>query len=195
MTKVFDVVTLNVLWLVGCIPIVTIGASTTALYYMIMKMVRDEEEGIFWGFWHSFKENLRQSIPITLLFLGLSGILAADFHILGNSKEETASVAYGVCVTLLILEGAVLGYVFPLLARFENTTKNTLVNAAKIAASHLPQTACILTVNFLPFIWLVASPETFSRIFWLWFFAGTGASAWLNSLLLVRIFDSISGTK
>ncbi len=189
MTKIFDVVLLNVLWLIGCLPIITIGASTTALYYMTMKMVRDEEGGITKGFIRSFKENFRQSVPLTLMFLVFVGVLAADFHILGSSGENSSSMMYGICITILIIGGAVFGYVFPLLAKFENTVRNTLSNAARIALTHLWQTAVIVVLNLLPVIWLLVSPETFAKVFWIWFFAGTGASAYINSMLLVKIFD------
>lgn len=59
MTKIFDILLLNILWLICCIPVITFGASTTALYYVMMKLVRDEENGIVRGFFKAFKENFR----------------------------------------------------------------------------------------------------------------------------------------
>ena len=88
---------LSVLWLIGCVPVFTIGASTVALYYVAMKMVRDEEEGIVR---RSFRENFRQSIPVTLILFLFIGVLAADFHILGRSKQKIHSLMYGGCITV-----------------------------------------------------------------------------------------------
>ena len=79
------------------------------------------------------------------------------------------------------------GYVFPLLAKFENTVRNTIVNADKIVVARLWQTAVILILNCLPFAWFLISPETFSLVFWIWVSAGT--VAFINSRLLVQIFD------
>lgn len=81
------------------------------------------------------------------------------------------------------------GYVFPLLAKFENTVRNTIVNAVKIVVARLWQTAVILILNCLPFAWFLISPKTFSLVFWIWVFAGTGTVAFINSRLLVQIFD------
>lgn len=189
MTKVFDLLLLNVLWLICCIPVITAGASTTALFYMTLKMVRDEEGEIMKGFFKSFKANFRQSLPITTVLFLAVGMLAADFHILGRSAKESEAVLYGGCVALLVIVIVIFSYVFPLLARFKNTVKNTFRNAGKIAVTHLPQTLLILIINCVPFLWLMISAETFAAIFWIWFFIGTSASAYLDSLFLVRIFD------
>ena len=68
MTKIFDILLLNMLWLICSLPVVTFGASTTALYYVMMKLVRDEENGIVKSFFKSFRDNFRQSLPVTALF-------------------------------------------------------------------------------------------------------------------------------
>lgn len=98
---------------------------------------------------------------------------------------------YGFCVALGIVCAAVFSYVFPLLAKFENTIKATFGNAARLAASHIGQTLVITAVNLLPLIWFLISPQTFSAIFWIWVFVGGGVQAFVNSLLLVKIFDRL----
>lgn len=188
MTKIFDLMLLSVLWLLCSIPVITIGASTAALYDTTMKMAEGRAEGIWKGFFRAFRGNFRQSIPITLAFLLLIGILTADFHILSSSKRNEASLLYGGCITILVIGCAVFSYAFPLLAKFENTFQNTMINAAKIAVTHLVQTAVILIVNFLPIVWFLVSPETFSLVFWLWIIVGTGIAAYVNSILLVKVF-------
>lgn len=73
MTKIFDILLLNFLWLLCSLPVISFGASATALYYMMMKLVRDEESGIVRGFFKAFKENFRQSLPVTALFFCVCG--------------------------------------------------------------------------------------------------------------------------
>lgn len=189
MTKLFDILLLNILWLLCSIPVITIGASTTALYYVTMKMVRNREGGIIKSFFRAFKENFLQSLPLTLLYLLFMAVMFADFHILGMSDEKGSALMYGGCITILIIGTAVFSYVFPLLAKFENTVKNTLINGMKIAVGHPAQTLIILFINILPIAWFLISPETFSAVFWIWVFAGTGLSAYVNSLFLVPVFD------
>lgn len=191
MTKVFDVLCLSVLCLLCCIPVITIGASVTALYYMMMKLVKDEETAVTRNFFKAFRENFVQSIPVTLILLVIMGILFADFHILGQSENKTSSIIYGCCVVILITVAAVFSYVFPLMARFENTIRRTLENAARLAASHLWQTIIMVVINLFPLIWFIVSPETFSAIFWIWIFIGSGVQAFVNSLLLVKIFGRL----
>lgn len=189
MTKIFDILLLNFLWLVCSLPVVTFGASTTALYYMMMKLVRDEESGIVKGFFKAFRENFRQAFAVTGLFLVFAAVLAVDFHVLGQMGTGSASVMYGGCCALLVFGTAVFGYAFPLLAKFDNTVKNTLFNGAKIAATHLPCTAVMVVINAAPLVWFLLSPDTFSIIFWIWVFAGEGLSAFVISKIVVKVFD------
>ena len=191
MTKVFDILWLSILCLLCCIPVITIGASVTALYYVMLKLVKDEETAVTRNFFKAFKENFLQSLPVTIIFLGIVGVLFADFHILGQNENKTSSVIYGCCVVILIAAAAVFSYVFPLMARFENTIRRTFENAARLAASHLWQTAVMIVVNLLPLVWFMISPETFSAIFWIWVFVGLGVQAFVNSLFLVKIFEKL----
>ena len=55
MTKIFNIFWLSILWLLCCIPVITIGASTIALYYVMLKLVKDEETTVTREFFHSFK--------------------------------------------------------------------------------------------------------------------------------------------
>lgn len=189
MTKIFDILLLNMLWLLCSLPVVTFGASTAALYYVMMKLVRDEENGIVKDFFKAFKENFRQSVPVTVLFFIFAAVLAVDFHVLRQAGTRSASVMYGGCFALLIFGAGVFGYVFPLLAKFENTVRNTLSNGARIAVTHLPQTAVMILINVAPLAWFILSPDTFSVIFWLWVFAGEGVSAFVIAKIVVRVFD------
>ena len=75
LSKICDMICLNVLWVICSIPIVTIGASTTALYTVMLKMVRNEEGYIFRGFFKAFKENFKQSTIIWLIVAALGGLV------------------------------------------------------------------------------------------------------------------------
>lgn len=192
MTKIFNIFWLSILWLLCCIPVVTIVASTIALYYVMLKLVKDEETTVTREFFHSFKQNFLQSLPVTVIFLVAVAVLVADFHILGTSGGQSgASFMYGFCIVLGIVCAAVFSYVFPLLSKFDNTIKKTFENAARLAASHIGQTLVITVVNLLPVIWFLVFPQTFSTIFWIWVFVGGGIQAFVNSLFLRKIFDQL----
>lgn len=190
MTKIFDIVLLNFLWLLCSIPIITFGASTTALYTVTLKMVKNEEGPIIKSFFKAFKTNFKCSLPLTLIMLVALGVLTADLHILSDGSKG-GSFAYGVCIFMLVVWAVVYTYVFPLAAKFVNTTKNYISNSIKLAFTNLNVTMAMTVLNIAPVALLVFTPEIFSKIFWIWLVVGTGAVAYVNSIFLVRIFDKI----
>lgn len=92
LTKICDMVCLNVLWLICCIPIITIGASTTALYTIMLKMVKNEEGYIFRSFFKAFKENFKQSTIIWIILLALGIICCLDYRLAGMMPETAGFV-------------------------------------------------------------------------------------------------------
>lgn len=191
MTKVFDIFWLSVISILCCIPVITIGASLSSLYYVMLKLVRDEETAVTRNYFKAFKQNFVQSLPVTLLLLVIIGILTADFHILGQNGSQNASIIYGCCVVILLAAAAVFSYVFPLMARYQNTLRRTFENAARLAASHLWQTVVMVLVNLFPLGWFLISAETFAAVFWIWVFVGMGIQSFVNSLIIRKIFDRL----
>lgn len=191
MTKVFDIFWLSVISILCCIPVITIGASLSSLYYVMLKLVRDEETAVTRNYFKAFKQNFVQSLPVTLLLLVIIGILTADFHILGQNGSQNASIIYGCCVVILLAAAAVFSYVFPLIARYQNTLRRTFENAARLAASHLWQTVVMVVVNLFPLGWFLISAETFAAVFWIWVFVGMGIQSFVNSLIIRKIFDRL----
>lgn len=77
--KLGDLIILNILWIVCSIPVFTAGASTTAVYYVTLKLVRDEEDSTIRSFFRSFKSNFRQATGIWLIMLAAGIVLGFDF--------------------------------------------------------------------------------------------------------------------
>ena len=188
MSRVFDLALLNILWLICCIPIITIGDSTAALYYVALKIVRGKDHGIAKEFFHSFRENFRQSIGYTVILLLAAVLLLLSFHYYRSSGSGASSMAYGVTITIAILIGAVFSYVFPLFSHFSNTIGRTFSNAARLAVTNLKRTALILLINCVPFALYLGFPEIFYRTFLIWCLIGTGVSAFLVCLILDPVF-------
>ena len=91
-TKVVYSVYLNILWFICCIPIVTAGASTTALFYVTLKMVRNEEGNITKAFFSSFKSNFKQSTIIWLILLALGIMLGVQKSVLFTVRMASSSI-------------------------------------------------------------------------------------------------------
>lgn len=91
--RVSDVVALSLLWLLCSLPILTLGASTSALYYTAMKLVRQRGDSAIAMFFHAFKENLRASLPVTLILLAVGYALVVDYSLLAEKMGGGGGVA------------------------------------------------------------------------------------------------------
>lgn len=148
LTKIGDFLILGILTLICSIPVVTIGASLTAMFYVGMKLVRNEEGYIVKDFFKSWRQNFKQSLLMELIIAALGIILVADIRICSVWAATEGStfarlLMFLVIGVLLILAGVML-YAFPLLARFENTVLKTLKNALLLCVHHLSQTFVML---------------------------------------------------
>ena len=150
MGRVADLIMLNVVFLICCLPIVTIGASLTALHYVTLKMARNEESYIIRSFFKSFKQNFKQATVINLIMLAVAAILYMDLRIVGNISGTMSQVLYIVFFAFGILYMMVFLYIYPVLAKFYNSIKNTFRNAFLMAIRHLPYTVLMAVITLLP---------------------------------------------
>ena len=183
---------LNVLWFICSIPIVTIGASTTALYYVCLKIVRGEEQYVIPMFFRSFKENFRQATQLWLIMLGAGILLGTDGYILSHLRTHStgpAAVLWTLLFALLIAASIayaiILLYVFPLTASVVNTNKAMLKNSFLIGTHYLFATILAFAVHFAMFFAVV-------RIFTPLAIFGEGLCALMTSALLNRVLAACS---
>ncbi len=183
--KMADLIWLNILWFVCCIPIVTIGASTTAMYYTTMKMVRNEESYITKCFFHSFRRNLLQATVIWMIAVAFAVILYIDISVFGAEQGIFFKVATVVLYAMGIIYCLILIYVFPLLAKFDNTTLNTIKNALMLAVLQIPYTVLLALMIVIPWAVVVMVPYLLIVMILL---GGSGV-AFATSHIYVKIFD------
>ena len=126
LTIVCDIVILHFLWLLTSLPVLTIGASTTALYYTTMKCIRNGQGGVAKMFFKSFKDNFKQATGIGILALIAGFICVFDMYFAINRNLKSMMVIFTIMSLIYLF--TVL-YVFPLQAQFENTIKATIKNA------------------------------------------------------------------
>ena len=191
LTKIADLMVLNILFCVTSIPLITIGASWTALYSVTLKMVRDEEGSVSRSYFRSFCQNFRQA---TLLWLGVLVVLALlvlDIRVLNGMAGGTAPGLLRVGVEILALLGImVLQYLFPSLARFEASLADTLKNACIMALAHLPKTA-LMTAAVVGAVWITLINNTTIAVgLMVWPLIGFSLMAFGNSGILRKIFDN-----
>ena len=189
LAAVGDLMALNLMWILCCLPVVTAGASTTALYYSLLKMVRKEETYPAKMFFRAFRQNLKQSIPLTMLLLVVCAVLYVDLNVVRNTAIHFGTLLSILVAALLLVFVMVASYVFPLLAQFENTIKGTLKNALFMSLWHLPYSVVIMLLNLVPVLLFFLVPNLFLKSFALWLLVGGAGIAYLNSRLFVKIFD------
>ena len=124
LTKLTYSAYLNILWLICSLPIFTIGASTTALFYCTLKMAEDRDEGLTRMFFRAFRSNFKPATKLWLILLALGCFLGVDGFVLSRLWNTSAfwTILTALVIGAAVLYAIVLLYAFPLLARFENTT-------------------------------------------------------------------------
>ncbi|HOO27348.1 MAG TPA: YesL family protein [Lachnospiraceae bacterium] len=191
LNRLADLVWLNILYIICCIPIFTIGASTTAMYYVTMKMAKNEEGYITRSFFKSFKLNFKQATLLWLLALAAGGILLLDYAIMGGRfgdivemNEILRKVVTGILFAVGGLYVFVMIYLFPLLAKFDNSIKNTIKNALLISIRHFPFTLLLIVIPVVPFVLMYFVNQLVLFVFFLVF----SLVAFASSYIYVKIF-------
>lgn len=188
--KFGDLILLNILWLVFSIPIFTIGASTTAVYYVTLKLARDDDGYTIRSFFKSFKENFKQATAIWLVLLAIGAILGVDLYFfarLFTGSGTIKTVMLTVFLALAIVYAAVFMYIFPLQSRFFNSVKKTFFNAFFMSLRHLFRTIGMIVINValivMGFVYVVPPVLMIFMLF------GFPILAFINSYILSPVFE------
>lgn len=138
LTKVFDLCMLNIVALVCCIPVVTAGASLTAMYAVMLPMSENKEGPVVKSFFKQFIANLKGSVKTWLLMLLVALVLMFDLYVWTKAESQYRSVFFGLTVAMLVALAIVASWYFALRATFEDNGKTSLINAGKYALVYLP---------------------------------------------------------
>lgn len=175
---------LNIMWLICSLPLITIGASTTALIYSCMKLHK-EEGYVTKNFLKSFKENFRQSTIIWIIYLVVGATLVADVFF-WKLQSGGNKIVLGIFLAIVLLYGISLSFVFAIQAKFVNPIKNTLRYSFILPFKHIKETLLILvTVGAVIYF-------NVTTIFMVNFFTlnvGMGFIVFLLSVFYNAVFD------
>ena len=140
-SRCVDAVGLSVLWAMLCLPVVTVGPASSALYYTVVKCFRQGEKGTFGVFNRAFRENLKQGVIATLICLPVAAALAFGYAVMranwGSDLGAVMFVAYDIA---LVVPAGIVCWLFPLLGRFSFRLRDAFRTAAMLALRHLPTT-------------------------------------------------------
>ncbi|MGN0432159.1 MAG: YesL family protein [Lachnospiraceae bacterium] len=145
LSRLWDMIKLNFLWLLFSLPIVTMGAATVAAYSVTLKMVDESEGYVARQFIKAFKENWKQGIPLGLLAIFCSYVVYLDFELFNKVENNPIVLAiFGIVAAFVF--GMAFIYAFPLSARYENTLLGTLKNSVNIATRYFVRTLFLVFI-------------------------------------------------
>ena len=174
LSKISDLLWLNVLTIVCSVPIITAGASITAMYSVTLSMVKKEEGYLTRDFFKAFASNFLQATAMWAVLLGGASVILADVHIIGNYAPQFQTwLLIPMCFIVIVLLALYL-YAFPLQAYFKNTIRGTLGNALKLSLAHLPYTIVFLILQAMPVIVIYYVTNIGFLVALGWGFAGIG---------------------
>lgn len=191
LSTIADLIVLNLLFILCSLPILTIGPALSAMYYATLRIIRNEESHIVKDFFHSFRQNISQGIIIHIVFSVISIILGFNIYVLWQLMETGWIYTYLLILMVLISAVHVMTiiYVFPVLAQFNNTLRNTIKNARFMALKHFSYSLAMLLLSIFPLFCALFINYLLEWEIVIFALIGFALIAYLNSRFLVRIFD------
>jgi len=183
LNKVCDLLFLSVVYTICCIPIITIGPATTALYYATVKVIRRERGYLMREFFHSFKTNFKSGSFVTIILLLAYGILYVDREYAQALSETSGKMGFAMsCIfnAMFLIVVLVTLYVFPVLSRFTVKGLQLLKTSFFMSIRHLPSTILVAVV--------VGGTLFILRVIPMLFFILPGVAALLSSFMIERVF-------
>ena len=144
LTALIDIIWLGLLWLICSLPVVTLGAASTALYYSMVKCVRHERGRATASFFRAFRQNFRQATILWLLCLGVLALGVADQYALSRMGVQPGSFFYMLSRFLLLPIPLLFPWMFAFLSRFENTVPVILRFSLWLAVKHVGKSLLLL---------------------------------------------------
>ena len=188
-TRLSQLMALDLLMLVFCVPIITIGPSVAAMHYVLLRMYRKEDQGILRMFWKSFKENLIQGIGLTVIYLFFYASLIYSYYLLYiGTLEKSFLLSFAlVVVTVIVLTSSSWAFIF--LSRYQDTNVRTLKNAITMVFVKPIYSAMILLFTVVPFMGMIAFFQFFPIVISL----GFAVCGYLQAMLYHRVFNILEG--
>lgn len=186
LTALSNLIIVNFLFIITSLPVITIGASITALYRITIAILAGDNPSVWKDYLKSFKDNFLKATVLFLLYAALTAFFAFEIYMVNNMMEEQYSWVQIPAVFFLVVIFSSFTYAFPLLAWFEESLKQILKNSILLAISNLPVTIMIAVITaVLAFLLYEFTVTTMSLLV----FMGIAVIAMFYSVFLKKIFE------
>lgn len=194
-----DLVVINGLTLVGCLPVVTAGSALVACHRVTMEMAREEDVYTVRSWWRSFRSNLRGSLAWWLPMLALIALAGVELVVLGGrtgaepqgSASRLASGASGLVLAGALALAGVGCWLLPLVAFFDNSAVKHMGNAMRLAVGALGRTVLCLVIVAAPVALVLVLPGAVGPVAWFMVIIGVGFQAYLIALVQRGVIDRL----
>lgn len=186
LTALCNLMLVNFCFLVGCIPILTIGASLTSLYRITIKIAAGENPSVFREFFSCYKQNFLKSTGFFFVYCLLTAFFSFEIYMVRTMLPQQYQWSMYPAFFFLFAIFASASYAFPLIAWFDETVKQTIKNSLLLALTNLPTTILFAVVSAgVAAAWYFETIITFSILI----FMGFGIIAIIFSFFLKKIFE------
>ena len=186
--KLVDLIWVNILTLLCALPVVTAGASFSAMYYLLLRMAEDDQGALTRGFFRAFRENFKSATKVWLCDLGIMFVYLYNLYLLRQGILDgygvVKKVSLVLIVAILFLTVMVSNYIFALLARYENGLRQTVKNAFLLSVAFFPRSLCMVVIMLFPLALTLLS----DYFFWLWGLYGLAYPGYVIAMLMVAVF-------
>ena len=152
LNKMTDLLILNIITMLMCIPVITAGAALTAMHYVLLKMVRGEEGYIIKSFFRSFKREFRQATVLWILYVALAALMVSNLVLILEGGGSYPIWLPSSILVVAFLEIMFMIYTFAMRSRFDNTIYHTIVNAVTLTFAELPRSVEMAVITLVPLI-------------------------------------------
>jgi uncharacterized membrane protein YesL len=181
MGRLLDFFVLTVLWAVTSLPIVTMGTATTTVYYITLKMTKNQDGYIFFTYFKTFKKLFLETLKAWLLALIVGAVLGGDIYICLNISSPIASMLLAALFVVALVYIMTLMYLFPVMARLDNTVMGYIKASFYLAVKNFGWSLLLLVV---PVCYILIGVFKF----WPLLVISVGLIAYLQSLIYNQIF-------
>ena len=186
-SRLVELTCINLLWMLCCLPVFTIGASTTAMITALYAYRADEPCGAR-VFFRAFRQSFGKATVLWLTMLLLAVMLGLDYYIVAN-MEFAGRMA--VIVVIFFLAFALVffgGMIFPLVSQFPGSIKEMTINAVLLSIAHLPKMLLVTAMNLLPLLLAVVLPQVLVLAGFLLLVCGFALMALYDIKVIEQIF-------
>lgn len=195
LSRVCDLIILNLLFILTCIPIITIGASLSALYTIALKMVRNEESYIAKGYFKAFASNFKQSTVLWLISIVLFLFFRYDYIIASSQNTGMFRIMQVMLLMVILVFAAAFLYVFPVASHFVCTLKQVIKNSFLMSIGHLPYTLILFAIYGLIWFVMTYSVKTLGLVIGISMICGFSVTAYVTCIIFSKIFKKYEPEK